>query len=646
MMRFVGFFALFLVGHFASMAQAYTTDSKKAIKAYEAGITCTKIRDMQCAKQQMLKALDTDPDFLEARLVLAEIYSDEGLTSLAIEAYEGVLSRNRTFFSNTLYQLAELKLLTGEFIEADELYAEFLEKTPSHNPLRGPAQLGRDNASFAQLAVKSPVPFEPVNLGAGVNTAEPEYYPCLTADNNTLMFTRLVPDERASQGVQEDFYVSTDQDGSWSTAERVRTVSTARNEGAGTLSADGRFLIYTACEVFGDYGGGRRGYGSCDLFISIKVGDKWTPAQNLGSAINSRHWESQPSLGSDGRTLYFIRGITLEDGRRLQNIFVSRMSDSGEWSKPEKLGPNVNTPFIEESVQIHPDGQTLYFSSNGHPGMGGLDIYLSRKQEDGTWGPAINLGYPINTGADENSVLISADGDLAFFGSDREGGFGDLDLYSFETHAGMKPLPVSYVKGKVIDKHTKAPLEADIALLDLSNGERIAGSYSDPRTGEFLVCLPAGMDYALNASTEGYMFYSENYSFSGVTTIDKPYELIVEMRPLKSGETITLRNVFFETASAELLPASTVELDRLVTLLKSAPDLRVELGGHTDNVGGESDNQKLSQARAEAVRAYVLEAGIDESRIEAKGYGEEKPVADNETEEGRAKNRRTEVKVL
>jgi outer membrane protein OmpA-like peptidoglycan-associated protein len=461
-----------------------------------------------------------------------------------------------------------------------------------------------------------------------------------------LLFTRLVKDDRASQGVQEDFYHSDKVGEEWATADRVRTVNTARNEGAGTLSPDGRFLIYTACEVFGDYGGGRRGYGSCDLFISVKVGDAWTPAQNLGPQINTGQWESQPSLGSDGRTLYFIRGATLNDGRRVQNIFVSVMDDSGKWSKPEKLGPNVNTPRVEESVQIHPDGRTLYFSSNGHPGMGGLDIYVSRKQEDGSWGVASNLGYPINTSGDENSVLVSADGQLAFFGSDREGGFGDLDLYSFKTYEGIRPQPVSYVMGKVMDKTTRDPLEADIALLDLITGERISGSYSDPLTGEFLVCLPAGKDYALNASTEGYMFFSENYSFSGVTTIDKPYELVVEMRQLKSGESITLRNVFFETASAELLPASTVELDRLVTLLKSAPDLRVELSGHTDNVGADADNLKLSQARAESVRAYVIDAGIDAGRLEAKGYGETQPVADNDTDSGRAKNRRTEVKVL
>ena len=511
------------------------------------------------------------------------------------------------------------------------------------------ARLGLANCVFAAEAITQPVPFEPKNLGAGVNSADPEYYPCITADDNTLIYTRRVKaPEIPVYGMQEDFYVSQrGNDGTWQASKPVPVVNTrAFNEGAGTLSPDGRFIIFTKCSLEdGSYGGELRGLGSCDLFISRRIGDRWTAPENLGTPVNSRNWETQPSLASDGRTLYYIRGMVAQDGIKSMDIFTCTFQDDGTWSKPEKLGDNVNTPYQEESVQIHPDGRTLYFSSNGHPGFGGLDIYVSRKQADGSWGKALNLGHPINSGADENSLLVSADGKVAYFASDRTGGFGDLDLYGFELYPEARPLPVSYIRGKVYDKTTKAPVEADVQLYDVADGKLATGAYSDPKTGEFLVCLPSGRTYALNAGAEGYLFFSQNYDVAAGNP-KEPITLDVPLSPLTAGSTIALRNIFFNTASYELLPASNAELDKLVLLLKNNPALRIELGGHTDNVGADAANLLLSDNRAKAVRDFVVAKGIDGARITAKGYGETVPVATNDTEEGRAANRRTEVKVL
>ena len=248
---------------------------------------------------------------------------------------------------------------------------------------------------------KHPVPFDPNNLGKGVNTASGEYYPCITADDHTLLFTRDVKDGTPPYGHQEDFFISTrNAKGEWDEAHTDSQLWTpSAMKGPGTLSPDGRFVIFTACAgVRRGYGPGRSGMGSCDLFISRRIGDRWSPPENLGAPVNSRNWESQPSLASDGRTLYFVRGMQAADGIKTMDIFMSRLQDDGTFSKPERLGENVNTPYQEESVQIHPDGRTLYFSSDGHPGFGGLDIYVSRMQDDGSWGTAQNLGYPINTG--------------------------------------------------------------------------------------------------------------------------------------------------------------------------------------------------------------------------------------------------------
>ena len=277
--------------------------------------------------------------------------------------------------------------------------------------------------------------------------------------------------------------------------------------------------------------------------------------------------------------------------------------------------------------------------------MGGLDIYVSRKDSSGNWGPALNLGHPINTGADENSLLVSASGEVAYFASDRPGGFGDLDLYSFELYPEARPEPVSYIRGVVTDRSTRRPVEADVELFDIATGDLATAAYSDPKTGEFLVALPVGREYALNASAEGYLFFSGNYDVPQ-GAINEPYTLDVPLSPLTAGSTIALRNIFFNTASAELLPASNAELDKLIRLLKANPDLRIELGGHTDDVGSDADNLQLSDRRANAVRDHLIAKGIDAARITAKGYGETKPIASNGTEEGRAQNRRTEVTVL
>ena len=631
-----------------SQPAKYTTTDKGAIKRYESGNSCMGLRNWACAESEFTKAAEADPRFIEPRIMLAEIAERNGKHEVAMTRYREVMAIDPEFFPVARLHLADLEFLSGQYAEAQRNYEAYL-KQEQEPQRKARARLGVRNCEFAARAIQQPVPFEPKNLGPNVNSADPEYYPCITADDGTLMFTRRVKaPEIPVYGMQEDFYVSRrDLEGNWKAAIPLPVVNTrAFNEGAGTLSPDGRFLIFTKCALEdGTYGGSLSGEGSCDLFISRRVGDRWGVPQNLGTPVNSSHWETQPSLASDGRTLYYIRGSVARDGIKSMDIWTTTMADDGTWSKPVKLGDQVNTPYQEESVQIHPDGHTLYFSSNGHPGFGGLDIFMSRKQDDGSWGPALNLGYPINTSADENSILVDAIGRLAYFASDRAGGEGDLDLYSFPLYEEARPLAVSYIRGKVFDAATQAPVEADVQLFDLRTGNLATGAYSDPKSGEFLVCLPAGRSYALNATADGYLFYSENYDVAE-GDLKEPLSLDVPLGKLATGSTIALRNIFFNTASYELLPTSNAELDKLVKLMKANPTLRIELGGHTDNVGADAANLTLSQQRANAVRDHVVAQGVDGARITAKGYGETNPVATNDTEAGRALNRRTEVTVL
>lgn len=626
----------------------YSTSDKGAIKRYEAGSDCMRQRNWSCAESEFTKAAAADERFVEPRIMLAEIAEQKGEDAVAIQRYREVMSIAPRFFPVAQLHLADLEFRSGQYEEAIKNYKGYLaqEEEPQR---KARARLGIANCEFAAKAILNPVPFDPKNLGPNVNSPEPEYYPCLTADDATLIYTRRVKaPEIQPWGMQEDFMVSRrDVEGNWKPSIPIPTVNTKQyNEGAGTLTPDGRFIVFTKCALEdGSYGGQLDGYGSCDLFISRRIGDRWSTPENLGPPVNSSQWETQPSMASDGRTLYFIRGQQGQGGIRSMDIYTTSLQDNGTWSKPMKLDENVNTPYQEESVQIHPDGRTLYFSSNGHPGFGGLDIYMSRKQDDGTWGKALNLGYPINTGADENSLLVNSDGKVAYFASDRPGGLGDLDLYSFELYPEARPLAVSYIRGVVTDKTNGAPVEADVQLFDIGTGELATGAYSDPKTGEFLVCLPAGRSYALNASADGYLFFSENYDVAAGSP-KEPYTLNVPLSPLSSGSVIALRNIFFNTASYDLLPASNAELDKLVKLMKANPSLRIELGGHTDNVGADAANLTLSDQRANAVRDFVVTKGIAADRITARGYGETKPVASNDTEEGRAQNRRTEVTVL
>lgn len=631
-----------------SQPGGYSTTDKGAIKRYESGAECMRLQKWECAENEFTKAAAADERFVEPRIMLAEIAEQQGKDDVAMARYREVLAVSPRFFPVGQLHLADLEFKSGQYAEAEKNYKGYLAL--EEDPLRkARARMGVENCAFASNAIKQPVPFEPKNLGPNVNSADPEYYPCLTADDGTLIYTRRVKaPEIQPWGMQEDFYVSRrDLEGNWKSSIPLPIVNTrAFNEGAGTLSPDGRFLIFTKCALEdGSYGGSLSGEGSCDLFISRRIGDRWGVPHNLGTPVNSSHWETQPSMASDGRTIYYIRGSVARDGIKSMDIWSTTMADDGTWSKPTKLGDNINTPYQEESVQIHPDGHTLYFSSNGHPGFGGLDLFMCRKQDDGSWGPALNLGYPINTGADENSLLVDASGEVAYFASDRAGGLGDLDLYSFPLYKEARPLAVSFIRGKVTDKNTTEPVEAEVQLYELKTGQLATGAYSDPKTGEFLVCIPAGRTYALNASADGYLFFSQNYDVA-TGTPKEPYTLDVPLSPLSAGSTIALRNIFFNTASYELLPASNAELDKLVKLLTTNPTLRIELGGHTDNVGADAANLTLSDQRARSVREFVISKGIDATRITAKGYGETKPVATNDTEEGKAQNRRTEVTVL
>ncbi len=628
-----------------AQVKEFQSKNKKAIKHFNAGKTAYESRNDEVAIVELKKAINADALFIDPYIILGTIYFDGKDFKSAIEYFEKALEINPRYTSSLYYTLGLALLKTGQYEKALESYKALLAFGKLHPDMEKLAKKEMVTCEFGALAVKSPVPFNPINLAGSINTAEHEYFPAITADEQTLLFTRNRRDEKAMQGSQEDFYISFKDQGKWLPSFNMGPpINTIMNEGAPTLSADGQILIFTACDMYGEYGPGRKGYGSCDIFYSKKNGENWSKPLNMGQPINSSKWESQPSFSSDGKSLYFTS--SRNGGLGEADIWMSQIKENGTWTNPVNLGSKINTPEKEESVFIHPDNQTLYFSSNGHPGMGGMDLYVSRKDKNGDWGPAVNLGFPINTFKDENSLLVGASGDIAYFASDREGGFGGLDIYSFEMPDQHKPLMVTYFKGIVFDSQTKKPLEAMFELIDLETGQLVVESFSNPGNGEFLVSLPIHKNYALNVSKGGYLFYSENFSLKEKGTLTKPAKKDIPLHSIKEGEIVVLKNVFFETASSELKDESKVELNKLVTFMVKNPGIKIEIGGHTDNVGDKKSNIALSDGRGKAVYNFLVTNNVSSDRLSYKGYSDTMPVADNTTPEGRALNRRTEFKVI
>jgi len=629
---------LFICFSFSAFGQSkYSIESKKAIGIFEEGLRFYDNKLNTEAEERFLKAIKIEPKFIEAHILLGDVYFDMGKPLDGIELYKKVVEIDDEFFSNTYNQLAQMQMSIGDYDNAVINYTKYIAKKRVNPKLKEKAELQLQNAKFGAIARKSPVPFEPKNLGANVNTADFEYFPVLTADGLTLVCTR---NKRRDEGAdyQEDFYISfLKNDGEWGLAMNLgNPINTDDNEGAQTMTADGQQLFFTGCNR-------RGGMGSCDIYRSFREGRSWSTPENLGPPVNSDKWESQPSISSDGKTLYFSSNRA--GGKGGADIFVTHLAPNGEWTEPRNLGDSINTAGYEETPFIHADGRTLYFTSNGHVGMGGKDIYMSRLDEKGIWSTPKNLGYPINTWKDEMGLFVDASGKLAYFGSDRDGGFGKLDIYAFELYQDARPIPVTYVKGIVKDLPSKRPLGAKFELIDLSTSKTVIESQSDKITGDFLVCLPVDRDYALNVSKDGYLFYSANFSLQGRAPDSKPFIMNVELQPIEFGKKVVLKNIFFETASYDLKPESTAELEKLVSFLKENPTIHIEIGGHTDNMGNRADNQVLSENRAKAVNDYLLTKGIVPARTEYKGYADTVPIDTNDTVEGRANNRRTEFTV-
>jgi outer membrane protein OmpA-like peptidoglycan-associated protein/predicted negative regulator of RcsB-dependent stress response len=604
--------------------------SGKGKKCYEKAINHYRSDETEKAMEYFNKSLESYPDLIDAHLRIGAIYYDRKQYTDAEISLEKAISLDPEYDRRIYFSLANVQRENKKYKAAADNYEKFIERTQKQSDARERADKYLKQCNFASVAIDNPVPFQPIILSNSINKESSEYLPSFSTDGNSMIFT-------VRQNGQEDLYESKLKDEKWEERKPIIELNTTENEGAHTLSGDGKLVVFAK----------KTRHYNFDLFYAELINNRWTPVKNLGASINTERWESQPCLSADGKTLYF--SSNRPGGQGGSDLWKSHRKKDGSWTSPKNLGATINTKGHEESPFIHHDNQTLYFRSNHHPGMGSFDIFFTKKGKEG-WNSITNIGYPINTTGSEGAMIVSLDGETAYFASDMAGN-KNLDIYKFDLYKEARPEKVSYLKVQIFDFETKKALkQVQVLVENLSNAERVVETELG-NENNFISPVIVGKNYAINISKEGYLFHSENFRTDTFTGKIAPLIVDIYLKSIpkiiiSETEPVILKNVFFETGSAELLPESEFDLQKLKSLLTVNSRLRIKINGHTDNVGNVDDNQKLSQERAMAVYDYLIKEGISESRLLYEGYGESLPIDSNESEEGRQRNRRTEFVII
>lgn len=625
---------------YAQPARDFTTRSKRAIACYHEALEAYRLQYYGQALNLLAKARRYDRDFIESYLLEAQTQEAAGNYWEAYQANMKAYALDSTFYGPTLLDAGRNALKASRYDEAITQLQHYLSQRAVPPYRKQQAQQCLASAQFARYAMLHPVDIAPEPLQGQVNTEYDEYFPSLSANQLTLSFTRLQPlasdpRQRRRSFQQEDLFIATRPGLSdpWQEVVNIGApVNTDANEGAQSITADGQQMYFTKCK------------GRCNIYYSqLQPNGRWGAPVMLPAPVNlPEASDKQPSIAPDGRTLYFTSNRY--GGRGGYDIWQVTRQPDGTWGQPVNLGATVNTPGDEQTPFIHFDNQTLFFSSNFHPGLGDQDLFMSRRVGRAMWSTPKNLGYPINTPLTEMGLIVEPRAEHALYATLRDPHRG-MDIYTFLLPDSLRPTPVSYVHARVYDSRTHKPLPASTMLLKLPAGDTLMQPIANAQ-GEFVVCLPVGARYGLFSSYEGYLDNSIHFDLDSLSTAEAARELAIALQPVEKGCVLTLRNVFFELDDATLQGTSDVELLRLVSTLRHYPAMRICIEGHTDNVGAEAYNQELSARRAESVKAFLVAHGIAASRIECKGFGASRPAASNATAEGRAANRRTECRIL
>ncbi len=483
------------------------------------------------------------------------------------------------------------------------------------------------------------------NLGPNINTQYSEIIPYISADGQTLYFVRNGDPENFGEDKNNDdiWYSNRINDSTWAKAVNIgEPLNNAYSNSVIFVSPDNNTMILNGVyDMFGNF------LTSKGISVSHRQKDgSWSVPQKIEIEDFKNDWQYQNFTLSSDMSVLIMAVERPDDTYGRSDLYVSFRKPDGSYSKPKNMGPDINTQGSEGTPALAPDGVTLYFNSDGHPGYGDKDIFVTKRLDDTwtSWAEPLNLGPVINSPKFDAYFTVDAQGKYAYFVSSTDT-YGEEDIFTIKLKSDAKPEPVVIIYGKVYDSKTKEPLYAKITYTDLETGKNIDVAISNPQTGEYKIVLPYGKKYSFYASKKGYISLSDKLDLSQISEY-KEIERNLYLVPLEKGENIVLNNVYFPKGSAELLPSSYSELDRLVNIMKDNPTLKIEVSGHTNNIGDRNKLIELSLKRAQAVKDYLVSKGISEKRIKVVGYGPDKPVATNETESGRKKNQRVEFKII
>jgi outer membrane protein OmpA-like peptidoglycan-associated protein len=681
----------------------FSQSNKEALKSSRAGYEFEQESKLSEALFEYNKAIALDPKYPYPLERIGAMYQRLHNYPRALSFLHRAIALDSNFDDYNFYNLATCYKALQKNDSAVLYYKTFLHRmkpivAEDSSAMRDANTLITFTEQCIALRAKPKNTQDPVVVKGEINSPYDDFSPTVTSDGKTMYFTSRRPSTNIKKYAEtkdfgDDIFYSTLGTAGWSKPLALPPpIDTKDDEGAVSISADGQTVFYSLC---------RRpdGFGDCDIYYSQLNGAMWSTPKNLGSPFNSPQWDAQPSISPDGTTMYFSsRRYGSTDGS--EDIWVAYKNTDGTWGKPVNLGPQINTGGSERSPFIANDGRTLYFSSNGRPGFGGHDLFMTRKRDDGSWSDPVNLGSPINSSGDDEFLTIPARGDKVFYASQRDSLKGSLDIYEAILPLNMRPYPVTLVTGKVFDIKTKKPLGAKIEVTDLAKDQIQAEYNSNSETGEFQIPLPVGVNYGITASAPHYAFFSNNYSVPDSTEYKEIHYQIgltrIDEEPIASNSTgqkdsndsnrnngnngsngnngnnentasntngnngsnlngntntidttvIPLNNIFFDFNKATLRKESITELRHMIKFMHEYPKLKIEISGHTDSIGTDEVNRKLSQERAESVREYLTSHGVHALRVFAKGYGASKPVAPNDSEEGRQRNRRTEFRII
>jgi outer membrane protein OmpA-like peptidoglycan-associated protein/tetratricopeptide (TPR) repeat protein len=658
-------FLLFVIPSFAqddeTAGDGCSIKNKKAEKIYNEGYTEFKAHKYSTAAKYFKEAIDIEPEYVDALYGLAKVFTFQEKYSSAKKYYLKVAELCPSYDIYVFYYLGQIYLGADQYDSSYYFMNEFAKGvenlTPEKQKLYKNIDADYSHADSVKYYAKNmsvvkskKVPFNPSYVN-NVSTERDEYLPIISPDNDLCLFTRktIVGKTKtvysdASYTYKEKFMYSERKDGNFDDGyEMPYPFNENDNEGGATLTIDNKYLFYTVCKYLTD-----NTYLNCDICTSTNNNGTWSEITSVSSKVNNdKSWESQPTVSSDGKTLYFISDR--KGGYGGYDIYVTYKQDSG-WSAPENMGPNINSPGNEKSPFIHTDDQTLYFSSTGWPGVGGYDIFYSRKDKDGKFSKPTNIGYPINSEADDVGFFVSTDGHYGYFASNdttRFKGPGGWDVYSFELYSEARPdTTVHLIKGNIKDENKDAPTTATVELKNVKT-KQVTQVDVDSTTGKYVIAAMMKNDYMLTVKKDDYA-YSSKYLSSQDTAVESQTSIKVDfdIKPIEVGEAYRLNDIYFAYGSFELTDESKLVIDGFIDFLNDHPTMKVSINGHTDNISGAEFNMTLSENRAKTVYEYMVASGIEASRLKYQGFGLTQPVASNNTEEGRAKNRRTEFVII